>query len=147
MISAQTNYHLTKDTANSTVEFVNNMLHPDSQSYLSSMNPLSHVSKMCSSLSAHWPTNYHHHHHQTQPTPGTFSHTAAAAAAALAAGHNIDSILGSGYKIDDKMNNILNNNNNNSMNSANNKHGNQLLNNSKHKNEFNNSYDGGIKSF
>jgi len=137
MISAQTNYHLNKETANSTVEFVNNMLHPDSQTYLSSMNPLSHVSKMCSSLSAHWPTNYHHHH-QSQPTSNTFTHTAAAAAAALAAGHNIDSILGSGYKIDDKMNN--------SINGATNKHGNPITSNSKHKNDFNNSYDGGIIS-
>ena len=84
MLSAQPNYHLgNKDNA---VEFVNNMLQNEANNYLNNMNTLSHVTKMCSSLGAHWPTGIN-----TQPP---LNHTAAAAAAALAAGHNIESILG-----------------------------------------------------
>jgi hypothetical protein len=157
MLSAQTNYHLTgKDSA--TAEFVNNMLQNEANNYLSNMNTLSHVSKMCSSFSAHWPPvgmpnsthplNHHHHHHlnhhnhqiahltqSAASSSNQIAHNAAAAAAAaasLAAGHNIESILGGSYggKIDnEKMANST----------AMSKHEANTLKNS----DFNNSYDAG----
>lgn len=114
MLSAQTNYITGNKDSSAAVEFVNNMLQSEASSYLSNMSTLSHVSKMCSSLSAHWPTHPHHHHHNFHPHP--YHHqapgigntqlpnaAAAAAAAALAAGHNIESILGASYsvKLDD----------------------------------------------
>ena len=156
MLSAQTNYHLAnKDIA--TVEFVSNMLQNEANNYLSNMNTLSHVSKMCSSLTAHWPPvginmpnpghhinhhlNQHNHQiaHLTQSSNQLAQNAAAvAAAASLAAGHNIESILGGGYsvKIDnDKMNKNDSNMFNNNMIS---KHDSNLKN-----PEFNNSYDAG----
>ena len=159
--AAQTNYHLaSKDSA--TVEFVSNMLQNEASNYLSNMNTLSHVSKMCSSFSAHWPPvgmpnsthplNHHHHHphhhlnhhnhqiaHLTQSAASSsnqMAHNAAAAAAAaaasLAAGHNIESILGGSYgvKIDsEKManSNVMGKTETNTMKNS----------------DFNNSYDAG----
>lgn len=82
MLSAQPSYHLgNKDNA---VEFVSNMLQTEANNYLNNISTLSHMSKMCSSLGAHWPGI------NSQP-----SLNPAAAAAALATGHNIESILGS----------------------------------------------------
>ena len=49
MLSAQSNYHLANKD-NATVEFVSNMLQNEANNYLSNMNTLSHVSKMCSTL-------------------------------------------------------------------------------------------------
>jgi hypothetical protein len=105
------------------VEFVSNMLQSEASNYLTNMSTLSHVTKMCSSLSAHWPSHahhaayphhygahqhLHHHHHQTsalnsaQLAPNAAA--AAAAAAALAAGHNIDAILGASYSVKSDLN-------------------------------------------
>lgn len=82
MLSAQPSYHLNnKDNA---VEFVSNMLHNEANNYLNNISTLSHMSKMCSSLGAHWPNIAP----QTSLNP-------ASAAAALATGHNIETILGS----------------------------------------------------
>lgn len=149
MLSAQSNYHLANKD-NATVEFVSNMLQNEANNYLSNMNTLSHVSKMCSTLSAHWPPvsinmpsphiNHHHHHHQlahlsqsASSSTAQLAHNAAAAAAAasLAAGHNIESILGSSYgvKIDNEK---LMHKNDSSLNY-----------NSLNKHDFNNSYDAG----
>ncbi|CAF0854845.1 unnamed protein product [Brachionus calyciflorus] len=122
MLSAQSNYHLgNKDNA---VEFVSNMLQNEASNYLNNMSTLSHVTKMCSSLGAHWPSGINP---QTQLNP-----TAAAAAAALAAGHNIESILGSYNPVKndiDKVQKAPNNPFNNPKNSS-----------------FNNSYDDDDKS-
>ena len=51
MLSTQSNYHL--NNKESAAEFVSNMLQQttENNNYLSN---LSHVSKMCSSLTAHW---------------------------------------------------------------------------------------------
>lgn len=143
MLSAQTNYHLTnKDSA--TVEFVSNMLQNEANNYLSNMNTLSHVSKMCSSLSAHWPpvginmpnpahplNHLNHHHNQIAHLGQSASSSSqlaqnAAAAAALAAGHNIESILGSSYSVKIDNDKLLNKHEANLKNS-----------------DFNNSYDAG----
>ena len=107
MLSAQTNYHVgSKDTA-STVDFVNNILqHSEANNYLSNINTLSHVSKMC--VGSHWPP-VHPHHHQAQINPSA----AAAAAVALAAGHNIESILGSYNVKSDNDKKLANQNNKN----------------------------------
>ena len=102
MLSAQSNYHLNnKDSA--AAEFVN-MIQNEANNYLSNMSTLSHVSKMCSSLSAHWPpalgaVNHQSPLAQSQLPMAPTSAAAAAAAAALAAGHNIDAILGGSYSI------------------------------------------------
>ena len=106
MLSAQTNYHLSSNKDNATAEFVSNMLHSEASNYLTNMGLTPHgLTKMCTSLTSHWPPNngltaaaassngsqvlpqMHHHH------------SAATAAAALAAGHNIESILGSSYAV------------------------------------------------
>ena len=102
MLSAQSNYHLNnKDSA--AAEFVN-MIQNEANNYLTNMSTLSHVSKMCSSLSAHWPPTLGAVNHptslaQSQLPLAPTSAAAAAAAAALAAGHNIDAILGGSYSI------------------------------------------------
>lgn len=57
MLSTQPNYQLgTKDNA---VEFVSNMLQTEATNYLNNMSTLSHMTKMCSSLGAHWPVTGH----------------------------------------------------------------------------------------
>lgn len=142
MLSAQSNYHLTnKDSA--TVEFVSNMLQNEASNYLSNMNTLSHVSKMCSSLSAHWPTSISSQPQNQMPQMSQSS-AAAAAAAALAAGHNIESILG-GYnsvKIDTEKN-LAQYKSNPQTSSY--EHG--KIDYSNKTNSFNNSYDGKKRSF
>ena len=111
MISAQTNYHLAnKDSA--TAEFVSNMLQSEASNYLTNMSLTHGLSKMCwpnnatglvpsgpplapqSQMQMHQSHHHLHHHHQQS------------AAAALAAGHNIEAILGSSYaaKIDSNTN-------------------------------------------
>jgi hypothetical protein len=125
MLTTQANYHLSSKDNAATVEFVNNMLQNEAAatSYLNNMNTLSQVSKMCSSLGAHWPSGLNvpaaaaaaaHQASltgagpvQLSPLAGQSSAAAAAAAAALAAGHNIESILNNSYsvKIDNEKNN------------------------------------------
>jgi hypothetical protein len=160
MLSTQPNYHLSnKDTA--TVEFVSNMLQNEANNYLSNMSHLSHVSKMCSTLSWANPAAVGS---QTSSGPVVApTAAAAAAAAALAASHNIESFLGGSFsvKIDNDSSTISNkpNINNNISNSNYNKQNSNLNvidrsngffsplthNNKKNNNnsEFNNSYDAG----
>lgn len=174
MLSAQANYHLANKD-NATVEFVNNMLQNEASNYLTNMSSLSHgLTKMCSSLTAHWPPTLNGHQQQLAqnqlPMSQSSAAAAAAAAAALAAGHNIESILGGSYsvKIDNsdklsnhnhlhKTNNLLSSNTNNASNNFN-LNGNISSNNSiyssinnsikqEHGNknsDFNNSYDAGM---
>ena len=115
MLSAQTNYHLasSKDSSAATVEFVSNMLQSEATNYLTNMGLTHGLTKMCSTLTSHWPNGPQmppmgsqsqmqmHHHQQQQQQQQQSQHTpqSAAAAAALAAGHNIESILGSSYSV------------------------------------------------
>lgn len=97
MLSAQPNYHL-GSKENATAEFVNSMLQNEATNYLSNIN----LGKM----RQNWPPvinnlgGVNHNIHQNM------------SAAALAAGHNIESILGGSYNVKIDSNNSNNSENN-----------------------------------
>ena len=104
MISAtQTNYGLSSSKDNATAEFVTSMLQNEANNYLSNMN----LNKMRTSLNSNWQPvaaaaaviNHQMHQFNHVQSQHAGSSAAVAAAAALAAGHNIESILGGSYNV------------------------------------------------